>query len=465
MTSNNPIITSAALDYAHHHKNDFLAELFELLQIPSVSTDPEYGKEIENAAVWLVSKLKAKGFNNVTKFTTSGHPIVFAEKISLVPDAPTLLIYGHYDVQPADPYSLWDTLPFDPTVKGEYLFARGASDMKGQIIVALAAFESLLSQGQFPINIKWILEGEEEIGSPSMDTFLEEHTDLLSCDISLNLDCGMIACDSPTITYALRGLAYFEILISGPKADLHSGLFGGVVHNPAQILAELISGMHNKDGRVTLPGFYDNVRPLEAEERVDLSRLPLDESFYLSQSGAPQLWGEKGYSPVERIGARPTLDINGLFSGYTAAGAKTIIPSTATAKLSMRLVPDQTPDEIENLLTDYFNKNTPPTVRWDLITHAKGNASITSRSSKFTLAFNQALLSVWGVSPLYKREGGSIPIVEKFQSVLSADSILSGFSLPEDNIHAPNEKLHLPTWYNGIDAVIHFIQNLYHTGK
>jgi acetylornithine deacetylase/succinyl-diaminopimelate desuccinylase-like protein len=332
--------------------------------------------------------------------------------------------------------------------------------MKGQVIAALSAVESIVKQDVLPVNVKFIIEGEEEIGSPNLTAFLKEHKDLLACDFALNPDAGMIAADIPTIVYALRGLAYFELRVYGPEHDLHSGLYGGVVHNPAQALCELIAGMHDDHGRITLPGFYDRVRSLSAEERGELARLPMNEAYYRDQTGVPQVWGEEGYSPTERIGARPTLEVNGLLSGFTGKGSKTVLPAHAMAKISMRLVPDQDPAEVEKQLRQYLEQNAPKTIRWELDTMAGGPASITDPHIPGAEALSRALEQVWGIRPVYKREGGSIPVVADMQNILGVGSVLTGFGLPDDNLHAPNEKLHLPTWYRGIDALINFFYNL-----
>ena len=448
-----------ALAYAKSHRADFLDDLMELIRIPSISTAPENQMDIQRAAEWLSQRLAQMGMTNVQILPTGGHPVVFGECICTDKSAPTVLIYGHYDVQPADPLDLWTTNPFEPNQRGENLFARGASDMKGQLVVTLEAVESLMQAGEPPVNVKFIFEGEEEIGSPNLVPFLEQHVELLKCDVALNPDTGMISADDPTITYALRGLSYFELKVFGPEHDLHSGLYGGVVHNPAIVLAEFIAGMHDQSGKVTLPGFYDRVRELSPEERQELARLPMDEEFYLQQTGAPALYGEAGFTPVERAGARPTLDVNGLYSGFIGTGSKTVLPAYAMAKISMRLVPDQDPKEVEDGLAAYLKAHAPRTVRWELTNLAGNRPSISDIHHPATRAMARALETTWGKAPLYKREGGSVPIVGDMQRILGVESVLTGFGLPDDNIHAPNEKLHLPTWYKGIEALIHFFYN------
>ncbi|MEW6179741.1 MAG: dipeptidase [Chloroflexota bacterium] len=449
-----------ALDYAVSKKEAFLDQLKTFVNIPSISTDPDKKAAMQAAAEWIAKKFTELGLTNIQIIPTGGHPVVFGEcRCAGHQNAPTVLIYGHYDVQPSDPNDLWTTPPFEATVRGENLYGRGASDMKGQVTASIFAVESILKNGEMPVNIKFMIEGEEEIGSPHLNAFMESHKDLLACDVALNPDSGMIAADLPTITYALRGLAYFEIRVHGPAHDLHSGLYGGVVHNPAQVLCELIAGMHDSDGKITLPGFYDKVRPLSSEEREALARLPMDEEYYKRQTGVPALYGEKGFTPVERVGARPSLDVNGIYSGFIGEGQKTVIPSWAMAKVSMRLVPDQDPAAVFDQLKQYLLEKAPKTVRWELIQMPYGAASISDIHHPATRALAQAFSSVWGKEPLYKREGGSIPVVGNMQKILGVESVLTGFGLADDNIHAPNEKLHLPTWYKGIQALIHFFYN------
>jgi len=332
-----------ALQYAHNNKEIFLNSYKEILSIPSISTDPAKEADIHRAADWMAAQLISLGMKNVQIFPTGRHPVIYGELLE-APGAPTALIYGHYDVQPVDPLDLWKTGPFEPTISGENIIARGASDMKGQAVITLKAVESLIRTSGLPINVKWLFEGEEEIGSPHLATFIADHKELLASDFAVNPDSGLIGAEYPTITYALRGLAYFELRVYGPAQDLHSGMFGGAVNNPANALAELIAGMHDEQRCVTLPGFYDKVRDLSHEERQELARLPQDDEHFLRQTGVPALYGEKGFTTNERTGVRPTLDVNGLLSGFTGQGSKTIIPAWAMAKISCRLVPDQDPE-------------------------------------------------------------------------------------------------------------------------
>ena len=448
----------AALDYASQHKAKFLNDMAALVAIPSVSTDPTNADDVKQAATWVANQLKALGMDKVSVIPTDMHPIVYGEWLG-APGKPTVLIYGHYDVQPVDPVELWESPPFQPTVRGEYIYARGTSDMKGQDVAVFSALEAIIETGTLPVNVKFLMEGEEEIGSPSLEQFIRENQDLLKADAAINPDAGMLGVQYPTITYGLRGLASFELRVYGPATDLHSGLYGGVVHNPAVALAELIAGMHNANGTVLLPGFYDDVRLVSAEERAEFARLPVDMEHFMEMTGAPALWGEAEYTPFERVGVRPTLEINGMLSGFTGTGTKTVLPAQAMAKITCRLVPDQDPDTIYQSLKNYLEQNAPKTIRWELINMQGGPASISDRHSPAVQAMSQAMETVWGSKPMFRREGGSIPVVAQMQSILGVESVLTGFGLPDDNLHAPNERQHLPTWYKGIDALIHFFFN------
>jgi len=449
-----------ALEYAHSNEKRFLDELIALCKIPSISTDADAKPAMQETAAWVADKLRAIGIENVKIMPTAGHPVVYGDYLKAGPDATTVLVYGHYDVQPADPLELWDTPPFEPTLKDGKLYARGASDMKGQTLAGIFAVEAILQQDSLPVNIKFMIEGEEEVGSPNLGAFIAENKDLLACDFALNPDAGMLGEDLPTIPYALRGLAYFEIKVQGPTGDLHSGLYGGAVLNPANELARLVGNMHDEDGRITLPGFYDSVVDLTPTEREELARQPLDEAHFYKMTGAPKLFGEKGYTPTEQAGARPTLDVNGFLSGFTGEGSKTVLPSKAMVKISMRLVPNQDPDEVEKQLRQYMEENARPGITWEIVKHAGGPPSITPIDSKEVQALSAGLETIWGKKPLYFRVGGSIPVVAQMQEILGVNSVLSGFGLPDDNLHAPNEKLTLGPWYKGIDALIHFFYNL-----
>ncbi len=448
--------TERILHYYQNNHTKLLDELRDFLRIPSVSTDAAHEADILNAVNFLKKKLGKVGFDNVKIFSTPGHPILYAEKI-VNQESPTLLVYGHYDVQPPDPIDAWNHPPFEPAVEDDYLFARGASDMKGQIWASISALESVIETDTLSVNIKLIIEGEEEIGSPSLERFLIENKSLLACDIVLNPDAGMLAPDRPTIIYSLRGLAYFELRLFGPNADLHSGIFGGVIDNPANVLSRVIAGMHDDKGRVTLPNFYQNVREIPEEEKLQLSKLGMDEAFYKGLTGVAALGGENGFRPIERVGARPTLDINGLYAGYIDKGAKTIIPAYAMAKISTRLVPDQNPEQVHHSLRAYLQQNVPNTVKWELDFLSGAPGYFVQDQAPGVELFIKALRKTWGVEPLLKPEGGSIPVATSMKNILSVDSIITGFGLPDDQIHSPNERLHLPTHRKGVEALIRFL--------
>ncbi len=450
-----------AIEHIRQNREVVLKELTDFAAIPSISTLPEHKADMQRAAEYVANILKGMGMSNVAVMPTAGHPVVYGEYLK-APGKPTVLVYGHYDVQPVDPLNEWKTAPFEPTVIGDNAFARGISDMKGQDIAVLAALAASIKHGGgLNANVKVLIEGEEEIGSPNLGPFLEAHKDLLKCDFSLNCDSGILRPDLPAIIYGLRGLAYFELWVRGPEHDLHSGQFGGSVHNPAQVLCELIAGMHDADGHITLPGYYDKVRVLTAEERAEFARVPFEEARHLAEAGNPPMhYGEKGFTTIERTGARPTLEVNGLYSGFIGEGSKTVLPCKAMAKISMRLVPDQDPVEVEEQLKAYLNAHCPPTVTWDLKAFGKAPGVITPRDSAGSQAAAKAMEAVFGMPPVFRREGGSVPVVSQMKEILGADSVIMGFGLPDDNLHAPNEKQHLPTFYKGIEAYIHFFANL-----
>lgn len=449
----------AALAYASQHKAEFLNGLKEIVAIPSVSTDPEHKADMQRAAAWLVARLHGLGIEKTAVMPTDGHPVVYGEWMRL-PGRPVVLVYGHYDVQPVDPIELWHTGPFDPMQVGENLFGRGASDMKGQVMATLNALEAIVRTGSLPVNLKFLIEGEEEIGSPSLGKWIGENKELLKADFCLNPDAGLIGKEYPTITFGLRGLVYFELRVYGPDHDLHSGMAGGIVHNPAQALAELIAAMHDPNGSVALPDFYEHVHLLSADEHADFARLPHTDEEYLANTGVAALWGESDYSPAERVGARPTLEVNGMISGFTGKGQKTVLPAWAMAKISCRLVPYQDPDVVYEQFKRFLTEKAPKTIRWELDKLSGAPASISDIKQPAVKALETAMQTVWGVRPYFKREGGSIPVVGQMQSILGIESVLTGFGLPDDNLHAPNEKVHLPTWVRGIDTLINFFFNL-----
>ena len=452
------IKNDAALSWFEANYDEKLKECIHLLSIPSISTDPQRKADIQAACDFLGEYLKGLGAYKIETYKTKVHPILYAEFNKGGKSAKTLLIYGHYDVQPADPINEWKTDPFTPTIVDDNIYARGSSDMKGQIMAAIFAVEAVLKTTGLPLNVKFLLEGEEEIGSPSLDSFIHEHKDLLACDMVLNPDAGMIAKDLPTLTYGLRGLIYFELRIDGPHADLHSGLFGGVVANPANVLAQIIAKLHNPDGSIAIPGFYDSVLPLDDEERKKIaSHTNADEGF-LKFSGSPKLYGEAGYSSNERAGARPTLDVNGLYSGFIGEGAKTIIPAYAKAKISCRLVPNQDPEVIYLKAQRFIASLVPDTVRATFYKHAGGPAYLASEApGAENLA--KALEETWRRPVTYRREGGSIPVATTMQKALGVKSLLTGFGLPDDQIHSPNEHQNLTVWKLGVHAFIRFLES------
>ena len=446
-----------ALTYLEEHHDRFQAELSELLRIPSISYDAAYKDEMNKAADWLAKKLRSMGINNVEILPTSGHSVVYGEWLNGGASAPTVLIYGHYDVQSPEPLEDWKSSPFEPTIRNDNLYARGASDMKGQTLAAVNAVEAIVKTETLPINIKFLIEGEEEIGSKHLNEFVISHREKLACDFSLNTDAGgMPNSETPSICYSLRGGAGFKLEVYGPSQDIHSGEYGGVVQNPIHVLSKLIADLHDEHGHVTLPGFYDKVRKIDEEEHAELSKLPFDAAFLLKHSGAPALWGEPEFVPAERIGARPTMEV----VQFEAGQPKSAIPAKATASFSFRLVPDQDPAEVHGQFRKYLETNLPPTVTWDLQFIIGIPAVITNRKSPEVLAMKNALQAIFGKEPIFQRSGGGIGAVLMFKEILGVDSVLTGFSLFDDNFHGPNEKLHLPTWKKGMAALVHFFHNL-----
>jgi acetylornithine deacetylase/succinyl-diaminopimelate desuccinylase-like protein len=449
------------LDYARAHRDRSLKELQEFLSIPSVSTQDAHKADIERAATWLVGQLLAAGFLRAEVLPTPGHPVVVAEWLAAGPGAPTVLIYGHYDVQPPDPLEEWRTPPFEPTVVGNDLFARGAADDKGQLYIHVKAAQAFKeTTGLPPVNLKCIFEGEEEIGSPSLEPFIRQHAGQLAADVAVISDTHILSKDQPSIVYALRGLAYVEVEVTGPDHDLHSGTYGGAVHNPLNALCSMIAKLQDPEGHIAIPGFYDKVRALSPEERAELAKVPFDREAWLQEAGVTSDWGEPDYTIVERATARPTLDVNGIWGGYIQPGAKTVLPSKASAKISMRLVPDQEPAEIAGLIQDYFAQIAPPTVQVQVRNLGGGDGAIVRRDSPAMQAAFRAYAESFGQEPVFVRIGGSIPVVATFQKVLGVETILMGFGLPDDRLHSPNEKFHLPNFYRGIDTVLRFLEHL-----
>lgn len=451
-----------AVVFAEHEHDRFLGEFREFLSLPSISTLSEFRPEVQRGAEWVAGNFRAMGMENVEIMTTGdgrGQPLVYAEWLN-APDAPTVLVYGHYDVQPVDPLDEWQSPPFEATIRGDHIYARGASDMKGQTHAFMKALEALLKTNELRVNVKVIVEGEEEIGSPHLAPFLREHRAKLKCDIALNADSQMATRDLPSIVYGLRGLAYFELWVYGPAQDLHSGLFGGSLHNPAQVLCELIAGMHDAEGRVTLPGFYGTVRELPDNERAELKLLPLTDENWAQAAGVNALWGEQGFSTIERIGARPTLEVNGLHSGFTGEGSKTILPAKAMAKLSTRLVPNQTPGQVQEQLVEYLKEHAPPTVRWELKRLAMGDPILLNRNSPYVNAAADALEGTFGVKPVFQLLGWSVPVTNMLNDELGVDVVVMGFGLPDDGTHGPNEHFYLPNYFRGIEAYTKFFEKV-----
>lgn len=446
------------LTYAREHRSAYLEALFDLLRFPSVSTLPEHAPDMRRAADWLAAYLREMGMPEVEVIATDGAPVVYGAWLGAGPEAPTLLAYGHYDVQPADPFDEWRTPPFEPTVRGDDLFCRGASDDKGQLFAVLAAAEAYLkTAGRLPINLKIVLEGEEEILGESLPAVLRQRREALAADAVLICDEACLDPQMPLIMYGVRGNCYLEVEVRGPAHDLHSGTFGGAVDNPFNVLVRLLAACQDPETRrVLIPGFYERVRPLDDEERALLGRVPISDGAARHLTGAPALAGEEGYSVVERASVRPTFDIHGLPGGFTGEGKKTVIPARAAAKVSMRMVPDQDPHEIARLFESYLRSLAPPTVELSFRLWGAAQPALIDYRAPAIQAMADAFERGFGAQPLYMRGGGSLPIVHDFQEVLAAPIVLTGFGLPDDNAHAPNEKLHLPNFYRGIETLIHF---------
>lgn len=447
--------------YINTNQQRFLSELFELLRIPSISADSRNKNDVRKAATYIQQKLKEAGADRVDICETKGHPIVYGEK-TVNPSFPTVLVYGHYDVQPADPLNLWDSPPFEPVVKDGNIYARGSCDDKGQVYMHIKAFEAMMKLNQLPCNLKFMIEGEEEVGSDNLGIFVKENKARLKADVILISDTSLISLDHPSITVGLRGLSYMEVEVTGPNRDLHSGVYGGGVANPANVLCKMIASLHDENGRVTIPGFYDKVVELTAKEREALNKIPFELPSYKKELGIQEVQGETGYTTIERTGIRPTLDVNGIWGGYTGEGAKTVLPSKASAKISMRLVPNQNSEEITKLFTKHFQLLAPKSVTVRVTAHHGGEPAVTSTSSAAYLAASKAFSEVWGKEPIPTRDGGSIPIVSLFKRELGLDSVLMGFGLNSDAIHSPNEHYGVKNFLLGIETIVSFYK---HFGK
>ena len=440
------------IDFINTNRDRYVDELKEYLAIPSISALPEHAPDVKRAAEWSADEMRRIGMHNVRLIDTPGFPVVYGDWLG-AEGAPTILFYGHYDVQPVDPVALWDSPPFEATVRDGEIYARGSADDKGQVFMHFKAIEAHLKQnGKLPVNIKIILEGEEEVGSANLDHFVKGHKDDLTADVVVISDSPMFDRGIPSICYGLRGLVYFQIDLRGTKSDLHSGSFGGAVANPNMVLAQILAQMKDRSGRIKIPGFYDDVRDLKEEEREQWRRLPFNERRYAKELGAPKLFGESGYSTLERVWARPTFEVNGLQGGFTGEGAKTVIPAIAMAKVSMRLVPNQSPETIAQLFEDYVKKITPKTVELKVTRMHGGKPWMTEFDNKYVQAAGRAIKQGFGQEPVFNREGGSIPVVATFQEILGLPSVLFGVGLPDENAHAPNEKLDLGNFHGGIIA-------------
>jgi acetylornithine deacetylase/succinyl-diaminopimelate desuccinylase-like protein len=441
--------------YQEANKDRFLQELLELLKIPTVSADNNHKSDMLRCAEAVKEALIRAGAGRAEIFETDGHPVVYGEKM-VDTTKPTVLVYGHYDVQPPDPLALWNSAPFEPSIRDGKIYARGSADDKGQFFMHIKALELMQHSGNVPCNVKFIIEGEEEIGSPSLATFLKSHKDLLKADVILISDTAMISLETPSIDTGVRGLAYIQVELTGPNRDLHSGVYGGAVANPITILARMIASCHDENNHITIPGFYDDVLECSAEERKKMAQAPFNEKEYMADLGVKKLWGEKGYTTNERTGIRPTLELNGIWGGYQGEGSKTVLPSKAFAKISARLVPDQSSEKITRLLLDYFKKIAPDCVSVNAFNLHGGEPYLTPMDSRGYLAAEKAIETTFGKKPVPVRGGGSIPICSLFEKELGIKIVFMGFGLDSDNLHSPNEKFDIVNFYKGIETIPYF---------
>jgi acetylornithine deacetylase/succinyl-diaminopimelate desuccinylase-like protein len=449
-------LTAASVStYVEQNKDRFITELCNWLKIPSVSADKKFKGDVLRAAEFAKEQFLKAGADTAELCETNGYPVVYAEKI-VDPSKPTILVYGHYDVQPADPYELWTSPPFEPVIKDGKIFARGACDDKGQVYMHIKALEILTAMKDVPCNIKFMIEGEEEVGSDNLGPFLENNKEKLKADVILVSDTSIFSVETPSITVGLRGLSYLEVKVTGPNRDLHSGVYGGAVANPINILCEMIAGMKDENNHITIPGFYDDVLELSEEDRKALNNAPFNLENYKKALDIADVEGEKGFSTLERTSIRPTLDVNGIWGGYIGEGAKTVLPSVAQAKISMRLVPNQTPDKITELFTKYFKSVAPASVKVEVIPHHGGEPAITPTDSAGYKAAEAAFAEAWNKKPIPMREGGSIPIVALFEKVLGLKTVLMGFGLDSDAIHSPNEHYRIFNYLKGIETIVLF---------
>lgn len=448
----------SSIDYIKENKQKFLDELFDLLRIPSVSADPAYKNDVLKTAEYVKNSLVSAGADNVEICETAGYPIVYGEKI-IDPKLPTVLVYGHYDVQPADPLELWDSPAFEPVIKNDKIYARGACDDKGQMYMHVKAFETMMKTNSLATNVKFMIEGEEEVGSDNLGVFVKNNKEKLAADIILISDTSMISLDTPSITVGLRGLSYLQVEVTGPNRDLHSGVYGGAVANPINELCKMIASLKDENNKITIPGFYDKVVELTADERKALNSAPFDLDEYKKDLNIDEIEGEDGYTTLERAGIRPTLDVNGIWGGYIGEGAKTVLPSKAYAKISMRLVPNQVSKEITELFTNHFKSIAPDSVKVKVTPHHGGEPAVTPTDSVAYAAASDAFVEAWGKAPIPTRDGGSIPIVSLFKDELGLDTVLMGFGLDSDAIHSPNEHYGIHNYMKGIETITLFYKH------
>ena len=453
-----------SLEYIESNKQKFTDELLDLLRIPSVSADSKFKNDVLKTADFIKKSLETAGVDHAEICETAGYPIVYGEKI-IDSNLPTVLVYGHYDVQPADPYELWDSPPFEPVIKDEKIYARGACDDKGQMYMHVKAFETMIATGSLPCNVKFMIEGEEEIGSDNLEVFVKENKEKLSADVILISDTSMISNDTPSLTVGLRGLSYLEVEVTGPNRDLHSGVYGGAVANPINVLCEMIASLKDENNHITIPGFYDKVEELTKAEREALNSAPFDLDEYKEDLDIKDVMGEKGYTTLERTGIRPTLDVNGIWGGYIGEGAKTVLPSKAYAKISMRLVPNQVSDEITKLFEDHFASIAPKSVKVKVKPHHGGEPAVTPTDSLAYAAASAAFEEAFGKVPIPTRDGGSIPIVSLFKEELGLNTVLMGFGLDSDAIHSPNEHYGIFNYMKGIETITLFYKHFAHMSK
>ncbi len=439
-------------NYINTNKDRFLEELLDWLRIPSVSADVNFAQDVRRAANFIADKFKSAGVDLVEIHETKGHPIVFAEKI-IDKTLPTILVYGHYDVQPADPYELWNSPPFEPVVKDQKIYARGACDDKGQVYMHVKAFETMIATDNLPCNVKFMIEGEEEVGSDNLGDFVKSNQQKLKADVILISDTAIIANDIPSIDVGLRGLSYLEVEVIAANRDLHSGVYGGAVANPINVLSAMIASLHDANNRVNIPNFYDDVLDLTTDERVAMALTPFDLMAYKTDLGIDEIHGEAGYTTIERASIRPTLDVNGIWGGYTGEGAKTVLPSKASAKISMRLVPNQNSEKITALFTEHFKNMAPDSVKVKVTAHHGGEPYVTPIDSLAYRSAEKAMQDTFGTKPVPTRGGGSIPIVALFEKELGLKTVLMGFGLDTDAIHSPNEHFGLFNFYKGIETI------------